>query len=69
MRTSDGLAAESDNTPMPKRVIHSHDFPGGHHPSILREAVKLKVKEKQTNPKVAFTVEIRSLTGHQFPDT
>ncbi|MBI4330829.1 MAG: hypothetical protein HY673_06085 [Chloroflexi bacterium] len=67
MKAKDGPAAEMENAP--PRVIHAHDFPGGHSPAILQEAIKLTLTAKQASPKVAVTVGIKNLAGHQFPDT
>lgn len=67
MKSKDGTAADLENAP--KRVVHAHDFPGGHFPSILQDAVKLNLTAKQASSKVAVLVGIKNLAGHQFPDT
>lgn len=67
MKTRDGTAAETKE-PI-QRVVHDHTFPGGHSPSILQEAVKLRITAKQASSKVALTVSIKNLAGHHFPDT
>ena len=67
MKAYDGTAAEMDE-PI-QRVVHDHTFPGGHFPSILQEAVKLNLTARKASPKVTFTVSIKNLAGHHFPDT
>lgn len=67
MKSRDGLAAESEG--MPVRVVHSHDFPGGHSPSILQDAVRLALSVNQVKGKLLVQVTMYNLAGHRIPDT
>lgn len=67
MKSGDDRAAESEG--MPVRVVHSHDFPGGHHPSILQDAVRLALSVDQANDTLLLQVTMHNLAGHRLPDT
>jgi hypothetical protein len=67
MKSRDDVAAQTEG--MPTRVVHSHDFPGGHHPSILQDAVRLALSVKRGRGRLLVQVTMHNLAGHRIPDS
>lgn len=67
MKPRDGFASDIREAPM--RVVRSHDFPGGHSPAMLQEAVRMNLETSRRDKTISLTVNIKSLAGHRFPDT
>lgn len=66
MKSRDGVASKEG----PTRVLHSHDFAGGHSPAALKDAVSMHLASKvKQDGLIELEIAITNLTGHQIPDT